>query len=216
MSPSEPLGIFGGTFDPVHFGHLRLAEEAREQLKLSQVMWIPAGQPPLRDVPQTPGADRLEMVRRAIGGQSAFVLEDAEVLAPQPSYTVDTLRRLRMQYGAAKPLVLLLGADAFGRLEAWKQWRELFSLAHIAVATRPGHESELGAGSTALDHEFKQRLAPTEALTLCHAGAIVPFTIAALDISATGIRHGIALGTSPRYLVPAEVLDYIDQHSLYR
>jgi nicotinate-nucleotide adenylyltransferase len=216
MSQSELLGIFGGTFDPVHLGHLRLAEEAREQLNLNQVVWIPAGQPPLRDVPQTQGIDRLEMVRRAIGQQPAFTLDDSEVLAPQPSYTVDTLRRLRRHYGAQKPLVLLLGADAFARLAAWKDWRELFVLTHLAVASRPGHESKVGAGSTALDHEFRQRSASAAALKQSPAGAIVPFTITALDISATAIRHAIEHGNSPRYLVPVEVLDYIDQHSLYR
>jgi nicotinate-nucleotide adenylyltransferase len=216
MSPSELLGIFGGTFDPVHFGHLRLAEEAREQLKLSQVLWIPAGQPQLREAPQTPGAARLEMVRRAISQQPAFRLDDSEVLTQQPSYTVDTLRRLRQHYGVKKSLVLLLGADAFSRLEAWKEWQALFALAHIAVATRPGHTLKVGAGSTALDHEFTQRLASFDALKQAPAGAIVLFNITALDISATAIRHTIAHGNSPRYLAPSEVLDYIDQHSLYR
>jgi nicotinate-nucleotide adenylyltransferase len=136
-----PLGLFGGTFDPPHIGHLRLAIEAREALGLAEVCLIPAGNPPLRDAPQGAAMHRLAMVQRAIAGLPGFSVDPGEVHeAAQPSYTVATLERQRRLHGPARPLVLLLGADAFSRLESWHRWRELFGLAHIAVATRPGHD----------------------------------------------------------------------------
>ena len=147
MSESAaPLGIFGGTFDPLHVGHLRLAIEAREALGLGEVRFVPAGNPPLRAAPGTPAADRLAMVERALAGVAGFAVDSAEVRAAadgRPSYTVDSLERLRRALEPDRPLVLLLGADAFARLDAWHRWRDLFDLAHIAVATRAGLSSFL-------------------------------------------------------------------------
>lgn len=220
-SGTGPLGLFGGTFDPVHFGHLRLAEEARETLGLGQVLWIPAGRPPLREAPRTPAADRVAMVRLAIAGNPAFALDtaEAEAAADAPSYTVDTLERLRALHGPQRPLVLLLGADAFARLEGWHRWRELFGLAHLAVATRPGHAIKVGAGDAALNDalsgEFAARLGTPADLATAAAGRIVPFEMRALDISATVLRGYLAAGLSPRYLAPDAVLDYISRHHLY-
>jgi nicotinate-nucleotide adenylyltransferase len=153
------LGLLGGTFDPLHVGHLRLALEAREALGLSALCLIPAGSPPLRALPHCAATQRLGMVECALAGLPGFSVDSGEVLAATdgaaPSYTVATLERLRRQHGAQRPLVLLLGADAFARLESWQRWRELFGLAHIAVATRPGHDIKVGAGDTALDGEFR-------------------------------------------------------------
>ena len=211
------LGLFGGTFDPPHIGHLRLAIEAREALGLAEVCLIPAGNPPLRDAPQGGAEHRLAMAERAIAGLPDFRVDPGEVLqAATPSYTVATLERQRRQHGPARPLVLLLGADAFSRLEAWQRWRELFGLAHIAVATRPGHELNAGTGETALDTEFRARLGTAADLAGAPAGRIVPFAITALEISATAIRERLARGGNARHLVPDAVLDYIDSHQLYR
>lgn len=214
------LGLLGGTFDPLHVAHLRLALEAREALGLAAVCLIPAGTPPLRAVPQCAGADRLAMVECALAGMPGFGVDAGEVLAaagnPAPSYTVATLERQRRQHGAQRPLVLLLGADAFARLESWQRWRELFGLAHIAVATRPGHEIKVGAGDTALDGEFAARRGVAADLAAAPAGCIVPFAITALEISATAIRERLARGLSVRYLVPDPVLDYIETRQLYR
>jgi nicotinate-nucleotide adenylyltransferase len=211
------LGLFGGTFDPPHIGHLRLAIEAREALGLAEVCLIPAGNPPLRDAPQGGAEHRLAMAERAIAGLPDFRVDPAEVhQAATPSYTVATLERQRRQHGPARPLVLLLGADAFSRLEAWQRWRELFGLAHIAVATRPGHELNAGTGETALDTEFRARLGTAADLAGAPAGRIVPFAITALEISATAIRERLARGGNARHLVPDAVLDYIDSHQLYR
>lgn len=212
-----PLGLFGGTFDPPHIGHLRLAIEAREVLDLAEVCLIPAGNPPLRDTPRAAAEHRLAMVERATGGLPGFSVDAGEVVAAeQPSYTVATLERLRRRHGPSRPLVLLLGADAFSRLEAWRRWRELFDLAHIAVATRPGHELEVGAGGTALAAEFRAREGSAADLAAAPAGRIVPFAITALEISATAIRERLARGACVRHLVPDAVLDYIDSHPIYR
>ena len=155
MRERAPLGIFGGTFDPVHLGHLRLAEEAAEALELASVRWIPAGWPALRGAPRVAAAQRLEMVRLAIAGNPRFELDSAEVEAAQPSYTVPTLERLRQSdcIGSERPLVLLVGADAFAGMAGWHRWESLFELAHVGVAHRPGYpveygrrRSEVGAG----------------------------------------------------------------------
>jgi len=214
------LGLLGGTFDPLHVGHLRLGLEAREALGLAGVCLIPAGTPPLRAVPQCAAGHRLAMVERALDGMPGFSVDAGEVLAaagnPAPSYTVATLERQRRQHGAQRPLVLLLGADAFARLESWHRWRELFALAHIAVATRPGHDLTVGAGNTALGDEFAARRGVAGDLAAAPAGRIVPFAITALEISATAIRERLARGLSVRYLVPDAVLDYIESHQIYR
>ena len=212
------LGLFGGTFDPLHVAHLRLAIEAREALALAEVCFIPAGNPALRDAPHCSAVHRLAMVERALADMPGFSVDASEVLAAtdRPSYTVETLERQRRLHGARRPLLLLLGADAFARLEAWHRWRELFELAHIAVATRPGHELKVGAGGTALDAEFCARRGEVDDLAGAASGRIIPFAITALEVSATAVRQRLAAGLSARYLVPDAVLDYIDLHQIYR
>ena len=212
-----PLGLFGGTFDPVHFGHLRLAEEAIAHLGLGGVRWLPAGQPPHRGVPQVTAGQRLDMVRRATAGNPRFTVDPAEVEAAAPSYTVHTLERLRRELGDAQPLVLLVGADAFAGLAAWHRWRDLFALAHIAVSHRPGFPVETASLPHELATEFAdRRLADASALRAAPAGGIVTFAMTQLAISATQIRKLLANGLSARYLLPDDVLDYIQTHSLYR
>lgn len=211
-----PIGILGGTFDPVHYGHLRLAEQAREQLGLATVRWIPAGQPPHRGTPRSTPEQRLEMTALAIAGNPAFTLDAGEALASAPSYSVTTLTRLRAELGAARPLVLLLGSDAFLGLTGWHRWRELFELAHIAVATRPGSALTADALPPALAAEFAaRRCRHAGEIGARPAGGILPFPITALDISATLLRATLAEGHSARYLLPDPVLDYIFRHRLY-
>ena len=232
MTAVGPLGILGGTFDPIHFGHLRLGEEALQQLSLGQIRFIPAGQPPLRESPCASAEHRLAMVKLAIADNPRFEVDDAEVTAPQQSYTVDTLTRLRHEAGSTRPLVLVLGKDAFARLEQWHRWQEIFTLAHIAVANRPqATDPPVGADDTpsiggtaddtplkctpALKHETAQRLGTAAELVLAPSGRIVPFTIPALDISATAVRRLLKAGCPPRYLVADSVVRYIDLHHLY-
>ena len=213
-----PLGIFGGTFDPVHYGHLRLAEESLEALGLSSVRWIPAGQPGLRGVPSAGAVERLEMVRLAIVDNPLFELDVAEVEAAQPSYTMPTLKRLRQSQvcGAQRPLVLLVGADAFARMSGWHRWLELFNLAHIGVAHRPGYRLEDAALPSALAEQLAKRGGASPAdLRASPAGRIATFAMTQLDISATRIRAALSKGESVRYLLPEALLGYIQNHRLY-
>lgn len=213
----KPIGLLGGTFDPIHYGHLRLAEEARVRLGLQRVCLIPAGRPAHRSAPQAPAADRLAMARLAAQGNPAFEVIALEAESPQPSYTVPTLERLRERFGAARPLVLLVGADAFLGLASWHRWRELFDLAHLAVATRPGHDLDAAALPALLAGELERRQARDAGeLAAVPAGRILPFSITALDISATAIRRMLAQGDSIRYLLPDAALDYIDRNHLYQ
>jgi nicotinate-nucleotide adenylyltransferase len=205
----------GGTFDPVHFGHLRLAQEAAEILGLERVRWVPAGRPWHRTQPRAPAKHRLEMVRLAIRGNALFELDDAEIRQGSPGYTVETLERLREKLGAARPLVLLLGTDAFRGLTTWERWRELFELAHVFVAQRPGHSLTPGGMSAALASEWRKRAGTPDALRRRPAGSIVAYGTTALDISASAIRAHFAQSRSPRYLLPSAVLEYIRAHRLY-
>ena len=215
---SKPLGVFGGTFDPVHFGHLRLAEEAAVGLNLSCVRWIPAGQPVLRESPQVSAAQRFEMVRLAIADNPRFELDTAEVLAEQPSYTVPTLERLSQTEacGAHRSLVLLVGADVFSGLAGWHRWESLFELAHIGVAHRPGFPVDPGRLPGALANIYRERFSKScSVLRESPAGQIVNFTMTQLDISATRIRTLLSNGHNVRYLMPDSLLDYIRNHHLY-
>jgi nicotinate-nucleotide adenylyltransferase len=205
----------GGTFDPVHFGHLRLAQEAAEILGLERVRWVPAGQPWHRAQPKAPGKHRLEMVRLAIRRNALFELDDAEIRQTSPGYTVETLERLRATLGAARPLVLLLGTDAFRGLTSWERWRNLFELAHVFVAQRPGHSLTPGGMPSALASEWRKRAGTPDALRARPAGSVVTYGTTALDISASAIRAHFAQSRSPRYLLPSVVLDYIQAHRLY-
>lgn len=214
---NEPLGLFGGTFDPIHYGHLRLAEEAIFHLGLGGVRWIPAGQPPHRGVPQVTARQRLDMVLRSTAKNARFSVDPAEVEAEAPSYTVHTLERLRRELGPEQSLVLLVGADAFAGLASWHRWRDLFALAHVAVSHRPGFPVELSSLPHELATEFSDRhSADAACLAGAPAGRIVTFAMTQLAISATQVRKLLANGLSARYLLPDEVLDYIQDHSLYR
>jgi len=205
----------GGTFDPVHFGHLRLAQEAAEILGLQRVRWVPAGRPWHRTQPKAPAKHRLEMVRLAIRRNALFELDDAEIRQRSPSYTVETLERLRAELGSERPFVLLLGTDAFRGLTSWERWRDLFELAHIFVAQRPGHSLTPGGMPAALASEWRRRAGTPRALRERPAGSVVTYGTTALDISASAIRAHFAQARSPRYLLPAAVLDYIEAHGLY-
>ena len=211
------IGIFGGTFDPIHFGHLRLAEELAESIVLRQVRFIPAGQPPHRRRPQTSATHRLAMVRLATADNPRFDVDDREIRRATPSWTVDTLESLRAELGDQQPLYLLLGADAFLGLPGWHRWQHLFDLTHIAIAHRPGYPQTQwqDAMTMGMREQFEQRWIRQPDHTSA-AGQIVTCPITALDISATSIRDALTHGRSPRYLLPEQVRDYIHQHHLYQ
>ncbi|HWI14015.1 MAG TPA: nicotinate-nucleotide adenylyltransferase [Burkholderiales bacterium] len=214
-----PIGIFGGTFDPIHYGHLRLAEEAGDRLRLAEVRFIPAGSPPHRTAPGADAAHRLAMAKLAIAGNDRFTVDDREVRRAGPGYTVDTLTELRAEVGTQRPLALLMGADAFLDLATWRRWASLFELAHIVVAYRPGFPVDAWQARmpVPLAREYGARLAQQPlAVHLAPAGGVFVLPIAELDIAATGIRHAVSEGMSPRYLLPDSVLDYIEAEKLYR
>lgn len=211
------VGILGGTFDPVHLAHLALARVACEKLDLAQVLWVPAGQPPHRDRPRTAPGDRCAMVAAAIAGEPRFLLDASEAEQAVPSYTVPTLERLRRHFGPNRPLVLLMGADAFRGLPGWHRWREVFQVAHVGVATRPGYPLTDFAEPLASEFAARSRPAGTDFLST-PAGAIVPFELSAGTVSATEVRRLLAAGAPQerlRALLPAAVVDYIQRHRLY-
>ena len=214
----SPIGILGGTFDPIHLGHLRLAEDLAETLGIAEVRLLPTGTPPHRTPAQAPAADRLAMVNLAIAGNPRFVLDEHEVHKTAPCYMVDTLDELRAELGPDRPLVLFVGGDAFMGLDGWHQWQRLFDLAHIAVAHRPGFPPEtwLDRIAPALLTQMLMRRANHAAdLAAAPAGRIWLQAVTQMDISSSGIRTRIKAGQSIRYLVPNAVHDYIRQHRLY-
>ena len=221
MLSNRAIGILGGTFDPIHFGHLRLAEEMLELANLGQIRFIPTGTPPHRDAPQVSAQHRSAMVRLAIADQPGFVLDEREVRLKSgratPCYTVDTLRELRTELGAAQPLCLLMGGDAFLQLNTWHEWEQLFGLAHIVVGYRPGFTlvDRIHTTTPALRQHYQQRLCAADVLSQHPSGGIVELAIPKLEISATLIRSRVAENRSIRYLLPNAVADYIHQHHLY-
>lgn len=215
---AAPIGILGGTFDPIHYGHLRLAQEAADRLRLAEVRFIPSGMPPHRASPGASAEHRLEMVRLAVAGNSLFTVDDQELRRSGPGYTVDTLQELRQQAGSNQSLVLLMGADAFLELATWSRWHQLFSLAHVAVAYRPGFPVDTWQSRMPqpLAAEYNARLLRQPlGVHMAPAGGIVVVPIAALDISATLIREEMRAGANPRYLLPDQIIQYIQEHTLY-
>ena len=214
----QAIGLLGGTFDPIHNGHLRLAEELAEALDIDQVRLIPAGHPPHRGAPRASGADRLEMARRAVAGNPRLIVDGREIDNPGPSYSVKTLTELRAELAVNTPLVLFMGSDAFLGLTTWHEWQRLFDLAHLAIARRPGFS--LALWEDALPDELRRQLAtrrstdPAE-LAAKPAGKVFMHAITQLDISASQIRDRALRGNSLRYLVPNPVIDYINEHRLY-
>lgn len=211
-----PLGIFGGTFDPVHLGHLRMAQELADALALVEVRIVPAAQPPHRAQPRCTAQQRLDMLRLAIADNPLFVLDPCELERNGPSYTVDTLTELRASLGPESPLCLFVGADAFNGLPGWHRWESLIRLAHLVIAHRPGASLQLSSLAEPLQ-QLWQRHHTTDPRQLHRqaAGCLLQHRITALDISASQIRHLLHQGKSCRYLLPEPVRDYIDQHHLY-
>jgi len=213
-----PIGVLGGTFDPIHYGHLRLAEELGETLRLDEVRLVPSGTPPHRNAPAAAADHRLAMTRLAAAGNARVKVDERELRRAGPGYTFDTLAELRAESGGARPLVLLIGADAFLEFATWHRWHEIFGLAHVAVAHRPGFPVERWAERMPqpLAREYSVRLMQQPLAThLSPAGGIVVAPFTALDIAATAIRDMLRAGSSPRYLLPGAVLDYIRANGLY-
>jgi nicotinate-nucleotide adenylyltransferase len=208
------IGVFGGTFDPVHNGHLRTALELVGALRLDELRLIPCHTPATRVLPATTPGQRLAMLRLAIADCPPLRCDDREIRRGGTSYTIDTLRSLRAELGASARLCLIIGADAFAALDSWKEWDRQVDLAHIAVLERPG---ERAAHSPALARWVAAHRADNieQALGQAACGSILALQLTQLAISATRIRALLAAGDTPRFLLPDAVLDYIRQHHIY-
>jgi len=213
-----PVALLGGTFDPVHYGHLRFADDVRRALGLSEVRLVPTGDPPHRGSPSASAAHRLAMLRLAVVEFPGLVVDDRELRRAGKSYTVLTLTELRHEFPDS-PLLLLLGADAFRGLPSWHRWDELFDLAHVVVVERPGVKLEATLPEPLLPIWRDRRVRDPKILLSRPAGAILAQPISPLDVSATKIREQLATGgnaaLNSRGLLPPAVLAYIDLHHLY-
>jgi nicotinate-nucleotide adenylyltransferase len=204
------IGIFGGTFDPVHYGHLRSAIEAKEIFGLNEVRLIPSAQPPHRNPPHASAAMRVEMLNLAIANQPGLKCDTREIDRAGASYMVMTLESLRQEF-PEQPLLLFIGSDVFSQLADWYQWQRLFDYAHIVVLTRPGFPV------LQLDDFFAVRQAgDKKELSQRLAGKLYCQPITQLDISATAIRKIFADRRNPAFLLPDAVIAYINQNKLYQ
>lgn len=207
------IGILGGTFDPVHIGHLRGALEVVEYLGFDELRLIPSARPPHRGTPQVSAEQRLAMAELAVAGEPRLRVDDRELRRESPSYTVDTLESLRSELAADDQLFLLLGWDAFCGLPSWHRWEELLRHCHMLVLQRPDADSE--APEALRDLLAARSVNDPQAMT-GPAGQISFIWQTPLAVSATQIRQRLAEGRSVRYLVPDSVLAYIHAHGLYR
>lgn len=212
---NEPLGLLGGTFDPIHFGHLRLAEECADSLRLNEIRLIPAAKPWQRSGLISSVEHRLEMVRLGLEGNPRLRMDSREAERIGPTYTVDTLASLRAELGETRPLVMIVGSDQFLNLPTWSRWQKLFEFAHIAVARRANEPFDLGELPSALAAMVTSRLTNDRSALAEPAGRVFSIEMTPLKISSSQIRTLIRTRQSPRYLLPQAVCDYIMQHGLY-
>ena len=209
----QAIGIFGGTFDPVHYGHLRAAIEAMEMLQLQDFRLVPAGTPPHRTNTFASADHRLAMLRLALSRYPELQIDDREVRREGSSFMVDTLGEIRREAGDA-PILMMIGQDAANDLDQWHEWHRLFDLTHLVIMRRPESKHNY---SGALSAQMQQRLVNNPGrLQDSAAGLILHLEVTQLAISSTGIRRQIRAGLSPRFLLPDLVIDYIFEHGLYR
>ncbi|AQT62068.1 nicotinate-nucleotide adenylyltransferase [Cellvibrio sp. PSBB023] len=206
------LGIFGGTFDPIHLGHLRLALELKQQFSLDEMHLLPCYLPPHRAAPGATANQRVAMLRLALQDCPQLQLDTRELQRDRPSYTVDTLTELRAQLGEQVSLSLCMGMDSFCTLDSWHEWSQLIRLAHIVVVERPGYELPVVGPVADL---LRRHRAGADAIQAAAAGAVIIAAPRLLPISATEIRAQIKSGQSPQFLLPDAVLNYIHAQQLY-
>lgn len=208
----KPIGIFGGTFDPIHYGHLRTAFEMLQALAFEEVRFMPCGDPPHRGLTFADAELRFRMVEAAIAGQEGFVADDRELHREGPSYTIDTLIELREEH-PQRSLGLIVGMDAFLGLSTWHRWDELLNVAHIIVAHRPGWKApDIGPLGELITEHGTHRVADVHNAT---HGRIHIHAVTQLEISSTEIRDLIAAGRDPRFLMPDALRNLIQEKEIY-
>jgi nicotinate-nucleotide adenylyltransferase len=205
------IGVLGGTFDPVHVGHLALARSARAALRLGQVRLLPTGQSWQKSGVVASATERLAMLRLAIGSEAGLLADDREVRRDGPSYTIDTLTELRAELGPDPALVLILGSDQLRNLATWRRWQALLDVAHIACTQR--EQVSLAELPGAVEALVRDR--GRDALPDTPAGSVVFFSMPPVPVSATALRAALARGERPAELVAPAVLHYIETHRLY-
>jgi len=211
-SSAEPIALFGGTFDPVHYGHLRCADEARQKLGLKYLYLLPAGSPAHRDTPQATVKQRLAMLELACREFAFLRVDDRETRRSGPSYMVDTLREVHAGL-PGRSILLLVGQDAANQLQTWFHWEQLFDLAHIVILTRPGACSQY---QPELARQIQPRsVTDVRELRKSRAGLVLHMEVESIDVSASNIKRIIRQGSSPGPVLPASVLEYIEENRLY-
>jgi nicotinate-nucleotide adenylyltransferase len=214
----KAIGLLGGTFDPIHFGHLRIAQELAESLKLDEIRFIPAAIPPHKATPSVSARHRAAMVNLAIVNNPLFSLDKRELNRSGASYTIDTLQSLRDELGNETSLLLLMGSDAFTKFNTWHRWQEIINLCHIGLVHRPVNAASPKEILPKILETFLQDhyAEDSKDLLTTPAGFITMQQVTALDISATQIRTSLQQKQSVRYLMPDSVIDYIHTHRLYQ
>jgi nicotinate-nucleotide adenylyltransferase len=212
------VALLGGSFDPVHHGHVALAELFDTLLCPDELRIVPAGQPWQKSGGlQASDDDRITMLELAFGESNIpFTIDLQEIERNGPTYTVDTLRAVRAELGPEASIVFLMGADQLYKLDTWREWKELFNLANIGVAARPGFDLATEKLPPAVAQELEHRLAEPKALRTSPSGLVCVVHTLAVDISATEVRDAIRNGENANMLVAPVVLDYIQQHNLYK
>ncbi len=212
MSRTGPIGIFGGTFDPIHYGHLRTAFELLQALRFRQIRFIPCGDPPHRGTTFADAQQRFRMVEVAISDQEGFVSDDRELLRDGPSYSIDTLIGLRKEF-PDHSLGLIVGMDAFLGLLKWHRWDEILNVAHIVVAHRPGWKApDMGPLGELISEHGTHRVDDLHEAT---HGRLHIHAVTQLEIASTEIRDLVAAGRDPRFLMPDAVRDVIRDSGVY-
>jgi nicotinate-nucleotide adenylyltransferase len=212
-APLVPIGVLGGTFNPVHYGHLRSALEIVEHLQLAQLRLMPCALPPHREAPACSAVHRAAMVELAVAAEPSLSCDPRELQRPGKSFTIDSLVELRQELGDGHSLCLVMGCDAVLNITSWHRWQELLDWAHVVVIARPGWQLP-DAGPVA-NWLRQHRLDNHHGLRARAAGGITIEELRPLAISSTEIRALLAAGRSARYLLPESVLDYIHTHHLY-
>jgi len=207
------IAMLGGSFDPVHVGHCRVAIEVRDQLQIDQVRLIPCGQPPHREQFIATAAQRLQMLELAVADEPAIVVDDRELRLNRTSYTVYTLTDLRKEF-VQQPICLIIGVDAYQQLATWCRWTQLFELAHLIVVQRPGYQ--VITSTVVAQYTEQRRISNPQQLFQERSGMLYFLEIPALDISSTRIKQLAATGKSIRYLVPDAVYNWIRDNQMYQ